>query len=196
VVLNLKNKIMKKYFVTENLELKKYTPYKLYITIVLLLLTNGLSIYYFNQKQSTMPKLSVLSYHRDTIVNTEYLDIPLTKENVYNEIIANGIVFPDVVFEQCLLESKHLKSDIAIENNNLFGLRVYPNADTTYAIARNRGHLVFKHWTESVKEYARYQRRNFLDKKDVYYKFLKSSGYAEAENYINTLKGINITLND
>jgi uncharacterized FlgJ-related protein len=174
---------MKTYYLTEDLQLKKYKPYKW------ILITLGLILYSSFVTIKTINKIQLKPIYRPVISNQITVNdtVPaLTEQNVYNEILAQNIMFPEIVFKQCMVESGNLKSNIAIENNNLFGLRVYPNSDTTYAIARNRGHLAFKDWRDSVKEYARLQKRNFKPK--YYYLFLKESNYAESPTYIQKLQ--------
>jgi hypothetical protein len=176
---------MKTYYLTKDLQLKKYIPYKwIIISISLIAYSSFATI----KALETKPQKGY--FKPITVIKRDVTDTApaLTKENVYKELIANNIMFPDIVMNQCLIESGNLKSNIAIENNNLFGLRVYPNSDTTYAIARNRGHLAFKDWRDSVKEYARLQKRNFKPK--YYYLFLKESNYAESPTYIQKLQSM------
>lgn len=110
----------------------------------------------------------------------------LNKKNVLIELKKNNVYFPEIVLKQALLETNDFKSKICDENNNIFGIRHYPNSDTTYAIAKNRGFLCFKNWTDCVKEYKRLQKRNFKD--EYYYSFLNNSNYAEKDIYVNILK--------
>ena len=71
-----------------------------------------------------------------------------------------------LVYAQARLESGNFTSDIFMENNNLFGMKVAERRPTT-AIGVNRGHAVYKSWRESVIDYALMQAAYYrgLDEK-------------------------------
>lgn len=102
----------------------------------------------------------------------------LSKENLYNELLAQDIDFPEIVEAQAILETGHFKSYACKECNNLFGLR---KGNGTY--------MSFDHWTLSVSAYKRYIQKYNHPPED-YYKYLKELGYAEDPNYITILKEI------
>jgi len=97
-------------------------------------------------------------------------DTSLTLNNVWKEINKAGILFPHIVYHQCLLETGNIKY---VKNNNLFGFR-----GTKY--------LVFSNWQESVKFYRRWQIKYYRG--GDYYQFLLDIGYASDEKYIFKLK--------
>lgn len=100
----------------------------------------------------------------------------LSDENLYNELIAQGVDFPEIVLAQAKLETGHYKSAVCKEYNNLFGLR---NRDGSY--------MRFSHWTDAVTAYKRYIQR--WDKKPPnYYIYLDKLGYAEERIYIQKVK--------
>lgn len=102
----------------------------------------------------------------------------LSEENLHNELIAQGIDFPDIVLAQAILETGHFKSYSCIKKNNLFGLR---NRDGTY--------MSFDHWTLSVAAYKKYIQKYDTLPED-YYKYLDNLGYAEDPEYTIKLKKI------
>ena len=102
----------------------------------------------------------------------------LSEENLYNELVAQEIDFPEIVQAQAVLETGHFKSHACLERNNLFGLR---KGDGTY--------MSFAHWTLSVSAYKRYIQKYNHPPED-YYRYLKELGYAEDPNYIAKLKEI------
>jgi uncharacterized FlgJ-related protein len=171
------------YIITKDLTLKKIIPYKLIFTIILLLGLNSFLIVKLKESPTEIIKDNII-----IIDKTKKKDsIPkLNKENVLIELKKNNVYFPEIVLKQALLETGGFKSNICIENNNLFGIRHYPANDTTYAICKNRGFLAFKDWRDSVKEYKRLQKRMFTDK--YYYEFLNKANYAEKDLYIQRLK--------
>jgi flagellum-specific peptidoglycan hydrolase FlgJ len=100
----------------------------------------------------------------------------LTLENLYDELVWQGVKYPEIVFRQAALETMWLKCQYCSKQfNNLFGFKT-----TEY--------LKFNHWTESVAYYKQWQDK--LYKGGDYYQFLHNVGYATAPNYIQTLKVI------
>lgn len=172
------------------LRYEKYFPKWISVLLIsLIIYTTSITVYLVKNNQQQITKIEVVKtieiIKKDTLKSKK-----LNTKNVLKEIRLNNIYFPEIVLKQALFETNNLKSNICLENNNLFGIRHYPNFDTTYAIAKNRGFLCFKTWEDSVKEYKRLQKRNF--KESYYYDFLERSGYAEKTIYVNGLKKINI----
>lgn len=102
----------------------------------------------------------------------------LNKENLYNELYAQGVEFPEIVLSQAILETGHFKSNACKIKNNLFGLR---NSDGTYKD--------FEHWTDCVAAYKKYIQK-YEELPTDYYEYLKNLGYAEDSTYIDKLKQI------
>ena len=103
----------------------------------------------------------------------------LSEENLYNELIAQGVDFPEIVTAQALLETGHFKSYACLQQNNLFGLR------------DNKGkYMSFPHWTDAVAAYKKYIQRYNHPVPEDYYAYLQELGYAEDPQYINKLKQI------
>lgn len=98
--------------------------------------------------------------------------------------------FPYIVMAQSLLETNEFRSDIFLENNNLFGMREAKSRPTT-AVGTNRSHAYYNHWRESVYDYVFYQC-SYLRKiktEDEYFQYL-GSNYAEADEYVQAVKRI------
>lgn len=102
----------------------------------------------------------------------------LSDENLYNELVAQGVDFPEIVQAQAILETGHFKSYACLQQNNLFGLR---KRDGTY--------MSFDHWTDAVAAYKKFIQKYNPPPND-YYKYLQDLGYAEDPNYIAKLKQI------
>lgn len=100
----------------------------------------------------------------------------LNDDNLHQELIAQGVEFPEIVKAQAVLETGNFKSNACKENNNLFGLR---NSNGTY--------MSFEHWTLSVAAYKKYIQ-DYKRKPKNYYAYLENLGYAEDPKYINKLK--------
>lgn len=101
----------------------------------------------------------------------------LSDENLFNELVAQGVEYPEIVLAQAVLETGHYKSAACLHKNNLFGLR---HSDGTY--------MHFAHWTDAVAAYRKYIQK--WDKKppNDYYEYLDKLGYAEDSSYTAKLK--------
>lgn len=103
----------------------------------------------------------------------------LNEENLYNELVAQGVDFPEIVTAQAILETGHFKSYACLQQNNLFGLR------------DNKGkYMSFPHWTDAVAAYKKYIQRYNHPVPEDYYAYLQELGYAEDPQYIDKLKQI------
>lgn len=102
----------------------------------------------------------------------------LSKDNLYNELIAQEIDYPKIVLAQAILETGHFTSYSCKERNNLFGLR-----------RKDGSYMTFDHWTNSVHAYKKYIQKYKETPKD-YYKFLDDLGYAEDSVYVVRVKQI------
>lgn len=115
----------------------------------------------------------------------------LTKENVFYWLKRYDVDYTSIAFRQTWLETGNYKSNICIENNNLFGMRL-PRVRKTTAIGENRNHAVYTHWKESVKDYKLYQEyyKNKIRKCKGYYDFLTKAGYSTTKSYVRILKSM------
>lgn len=86
---------------------------------------------------------------------------------------------PDIVYAQAVLETGHFKSDICLNNNNLFGLY---NSKT-------KKYYKFNHWSESVVAYKEWIQKRYKPPED-YYAFLERVHYASDPKYTHKLKQI------
>lgn len=102
----------------------------------------------------------------------------LSKENLYSELVAQEIDYPEIVLAQALLETDNFKSYSCKVRNNLFGLM---RKDGTY--------MEFDHWTNSVHAYKKYIQK-YKEVPNDYYKYLNDLGYAKDSIYIIRVKEI------
>ena len=84
---------------------------------------------------------------------------------------------PQIVYAQAVLETGHFKSDLCLNDNNLFGL---------YNSKKRRYHT-FDHWKDCIIAYKEMIQYKYKDGDD-YLNFLKEIGYAEDSEYICKLK--------
>jgi len=107
-----------------------------------------------------------------------------TKENVYMAIKKSGILHPDVVFAQIMLESANLKSKLTKTNNNFLGMR-FPNKRQTTAIGEFHGYAKYFGWEDCVQDYLLYQNYVLRNKKMNRNQYLAFIGkkYSECGTY-------------
>lgn len=103
----------------------------------------------------------------------------LTLQNLYEEILSQGIEHPEIVLKQAILETRWLKcSNCSMQFNNIFGFM------------NKSGYLKFDTWIDCVKYYKNWQ--NSYYKGGDYYTFLDKIGYATGPEYLSRLKWIKI----
>lgn len=128
-------------------------------------------------------------YKGDDPPQCEVVDVKLVQpefllsENPEEDLIAAmdyyGVKHPEIVYAQAILETRHFRSKVYRECNNLFGLYN----------SRTKSYYKFDHWSESVVAYLDFIQDRYKSPND-YYKFLSDIGYAEDPEYINKLKRI------
>jgi len=85
-------------------------------------------------------------------------------ESLYEEIVNQGIEYPEIVWAQAVLESGNFKSDVFRGNNNLFGMKL-PSRRSTVACGSKNGYATYNDWQESIRDYKLYQEYYFKDRK-------------------------------
>ena len=119
---------------------------------------------------------------------------PFSEELLEKCLRIEGVKYQDVVILQSRLETGYFTSDIFLNGNNLFGMR-YPTRRPTVATGIYKGHAQYAHWSDSVVDYAMWQRY-YLSRgyrlggeidDDFYLVFLKSIPYAEDPRYVPKL---------
>ena len=128
---------------------------------------------YLKAKPETLDSILVVE---DTVPN--FMNKP-PQEGLMEALVYYEVAYPEIIYAQAVLETGHFKSDLCLNNNNLFGL---------YNSKRDK-YYKFDHWTESVIAYKDFIQYKYKPSED-YYKFLQRIGYAEDSNYISKLKGI------
>lgn len=142
--------------------------------IALLVVAFLINVYSDNKKENT-----IIEKEDSVSVQWRQNHFLLSEENLYNELVAQGVDFPEIVTAQALLETGHFKSYACLQQNNLFGLR------------DNKGkYMSFPHWTDAVAAYKKYIQRYNHPVPEDYYAYLQELGYAEDPQYIDKLKQI------
>ena len=140
--------------------------------IALLAVVFFINVYSDNKKENT-----IIEKEDSVSVQWRQNHFLLSEENLYNELVAQGVDFPEIVTAQAILETGHFKSYACLQQNNLFGLR------------DNKGkYMSFPHWTDAVAAYKKYVQRYNHPVPEDYYAYLQELGYAEDPEYIKKLK--------
>lgn len=100
----------------------------------------------------------------------------LSDENLFNELVAQGVEYPEIVTAQAILETDNFKSAACLQDNNLFGLRY-----------KDGRYMHFDHWTDAVTAYKKYIQK-WDSKPPNYYEYINALDYAGDTSYIAKLK--------
>lgn len=110
-----------------------------------------------------------------------------TPELLKTEIKRLNIQHPDIVYNQCVLESNNFKSNIWKNNNNFLGMTMAKLRPTT-AIGIEFNHAVYKSWRDCLIDYALWQASYGRGLTQSQYLELLGEIYAEDPEYIKKLK--------
>ena len=120
-----------------------------------------------------------------------------TEEKFVEMLKHLNVKFPHIVMAQAIIESGFGTSTLYKTNHNLFGMKMALIRPNHHSGTQN-GHAVYNTWRESVYDYLYWQLYTGaarLKNEDEYYQFLKEIGYAEAEDYIQSVKSVVIQKN-
>lgn len=136
----------------------------------------GVSIYHLRCSVENIKPPEIKVEH---IVNEEQPDFfsKSPQEGLIEALEYYGVKHPQIVYAQAVLETGHFKSDLCLNDNNLFGL---------YNSKRCKYHT-FDHWKDCIIAYKEMIQYKYKDGDD-YLNFLKEIGYAEDSEYICKLK--------
>lgn len=111
----------------------------------------------------------------------------LLKQAMFFEKISN----PEIVFIQAQLETGNFTSDLFVNANNLFGMRLARSRDT-YACFEYKYHASYKTWLSCVKDMALWQKYWAGKGYDLtdYFAFLEDIEYATDKNYLSKIKAM------
>ncbi len=160
--------------------------YSLYILSVLLLIS---LISFFVGRSVTKEVIIQNLQQGETEIFIAEVDT-FSQEKLVSMLKDLNVEYSHIVMAQSMLETGHWKSDIFLENHNLFGMKQARRRITT-AEGTARNHAYYNHWRESVYDYAFYQCRYLskLSSEEEYFQYLGAS-YAEADNYVKSLNTV------
>ncbi len=130
---------------------------------------------------------NLTSEERITLINEKDA---FSKEKMATMLADLNVRYPWIPMAQSMIETGQWKSEVFLENNNLFGMREAKSRITT-SIGTNLNHAEYNSWRESVYDYAFYQSRYLgnIKSESEYYQYLDAS-YAEDPGYVNKVKQI------
>ena len=136
----------------------------------------GVSIYHLRCSMENIKPPEIEVVH---IVNEKQPDFfsKSPQEGLMEALEYYGVKHPQIVYAQAVLETGYFKSDLCLNDNNLFGL---------YNSKKHRYHT-FDHWKDCIIAYKEMIQYKYKDGDD-YLDFLKEIGYAEDSEYICKLK--------
>ncbi len=141
-------------------------------------------VVYLNLPQPT-PQVEIQLLPYEVEVERE----TFSEENLIKYLNELRIPHPHVVLAQAKLETGNFTSTIFLENNNLFGMkRSYYRPST--AVGMNRRHARYKHWKDSVLDFALYKAYVAQNKTLDEYLTLLQRSYAEDPNYVRKVNRI------
>ena len=168
----------------EKLEFKKLK----YVPIFLKTIIGVIVFIMFMSLNSTEPIIKKVSHYEDVHVVT--YDNTFSEDKLIEEIKKYNFRFPHIVYAQAIHETYKFKSNIFMENHNLFGMK---QAIVRMNVAKGTqfGHAYYNNWKESVLDQALWYS-TYADKcytEDQLYQLLDQV-YAEDTSYIPKVKGI------
>lgn len=157
---------------------RRYSITRTALTIMLLLVS--LSLYAPSGPESDP----------DTLLEDYFINYaPLNRETLKEALIYSGITSHEVVLAQGRLETGNFTSDLCLQYNNLFGMKMPRVRSTTASNSTENGYAVYQSWYHCVLDMKKFQEY-YSDAGrclEDYFSFLKSIGYAEDPLYITKL---------
>lgn len=159
-------------------------------TTITILVTASVTMAYTLATDTTRDEvISNLSVEEKLVV-VNSTEQPFSEESLVDLLKELNVKFPHIVMAQSIVETGHWTSNIFKENHNLFGMK-QARVRVNTARGTQYNHAYYDNWRESVYDYAFYQCRYLgsIKTEDDYFQYLSES-YAEADDYINTLKEV------
>jgi uncharacterized FlgJ-related protein len=90
-------------------------------------------------------------------------ELEFTPQLFVKKVKESGITYPDVAIAQSLWETGYFKSDVFLNNNNLFGMR-HPGKRETTSIGKSLNHAKYNNWLDSIADYKLWEKDWGMDK--------------------------------
>lgn len=124
------------------------------------------------------------------IINLQKEINRFTKDRFIKELKNKKIKYPEIVMAQAIIESGFGRSELFINNNNLFGMREAKSRMTT-ALGTKNNFAYYLKWEDAILDMAFFQCSylNDVNTEEKYYLYL-SANYAESPTYTQMVKDI------
>ena len=158
------------------------------VLFIFFMINSMTAAYFYNMGLSTRQEpITITEIETVTVVSTAPTFSQERMVVLMNEL---NIKYPWIPMAQSMIETGYFKSDIFIENNNLFGMKEARVRIHT-ADGTNKSHAFYSDWKESVYDYAFYQATYLhnVDTESDYFAYLGRS-YAEDKNYTRKIMSI------
>lgn len=121
---------------------------------------------------------SIVTIHKNVIVEKVVEDISLTDEAITRELTHLGCVLPSVALAQMKMETGHFKSNICKENRNIAGIRT---SRSKLVIGMKNGHCMYATYRDCLRDYISIQNKYLTN---------INGRYAEDPTYISKLRQV------
>jgi len=154
-------------------------------TIFLIMFASASCIAYKIGLRNSIQNLT--SEERITLINEKD---SFSRDKMATMLSDLNVKYPWIPMAQSIIETGQWKSEVFLENNNLFGMREARSRITT-STGTNLNHAQYNSWRESVYDYAFYQSRYLggVKSESEYYQYLAAS-YAEDPGYVKKVQQI------
>lgn len=151
------------------------------VTIIVIIVAIIVAIVNLKSYNSTIE-----DYNKE--IDSTYINIITAKNidfemGVYDYIYQLNIAHPEIVLIQARIESGNFTSNLFLEYNNMFGMKM-PYRRPTMAIGKtNSGFAIYGSWKDSVIDYALYQAYSAKNLSEEAYIDHLNEHYAEDSLY-------------
>jgi len=158
------------------------------LTSILSLILLAVFIFFFKHNMDKEDYISQES--KAIIIRESQKKNEFSEKNLKSLILEMNLKFPNIVLAQSKIESANFQSKLFKTNNNLFGMRVAKQRQTT-SKGENNGYAYYDSWKESVYDYGFYQVTQLSDiRTESEYLDYLSKYYAQDPNYLDKINKI------
>lgn len=172
---------MKLYYYTKNLQLKRVGSVHYLLTLIIMFAVfSSLGFSAGVEFSRIIEKIPIILRENDE---------EFSEENLKEEIKRLDFKYPDIIYAQAVLETNNFKSSIFKVQNNLFGMKESFTRPSTGITCKNKQHVSYVNWKESVMDRAIWDAGVILKvKSEAEYLQVLGEIYAEDDLYVSKLK--------
>lgn len=129
------------------------------------------------------------------VIKTEEKEF--NEENLKEEIKRLNFKFPDIIYQQAIVEGasktgKRWNNPIFLEGNNFLGLKRAYSRPSTAINWNEHNYCIYNNWRDCLLDMSLFQAQNCrkIHTEEEYYQFLQDLGYSINPNYNDLLKKV------